>query len=117
MNIPNFAACHHCMRLAWSGVGAVELATACARGAAAAVPVIASPAREAPVPRSICRLLMVTFCIINLFFWSIDPCKLSVQIEKSAIQRVIRSGDKRCLIGAEIKCECGNLAGLRHAAD
>src|SRR5579862_1942570 len=109
--MPNFAACHHCMRRIWSAVGAVELSTACATGVAAAVPVSASPAREAPVPSSICRLFKVTFCIQS------SPIGLSLQIEESAAHPVLSSGDKGCLITAEIERQHRNLARLRHPAN
>src|SRR5271154_689373 len=46
-----------------------------------------------------------------------DLLNLSVQIEKSTVQRVVGSGDKRCLIRAEVESQHGNFAGFRHAAD
>src|ERR1700739_3770047 len=65
MNMPNFAACHHCMRRTWSAVGAELLSTACAN-AASVCPASARPASDAPVPSSICRRLISGSFIGNL---------------------------------------------------
>ena len=44
-----------------------------------------------------------------------EAAKLIIQTSETTVNRVITTGNKGCLVGAEVKCKVGDLFWLGHA--